>query len=52
LAAHIKDKLKIEAELIASGGGVFEVRKDEILVFSKRATGRFPEADQIIKILS
>ena len=52
LAAHIKDKLGIEVGLIASGGGVFEVRKDGDLVHSKRATGRFPEPDQIIKALS
>jgi selenoprotein W-related protein len=34
-------------ELISSGGGVFEVEIDGDLVFSKKATGRFPENAEI-----
>lgn len=37
--------------LIPSGGGVFEVRKDAELVFSKKATGRFPELSEIFALL-
>jgi len=33
--------------LIESSGGVFEVKVDGKLVYSKRATGRFPEHDEI-----
>jgi len=33
--------------LIESGGGVFEVKKDGELIFSKKATGRFPETSEI-----
>jgi selenoprotein W-related protein len=40
-----------ETELIASGGGVFEVTVDGKLIFSKRALGRFPEDDEILAIL-
>lgn len=32
-----------------SSGGVFEVTIDGRLVFSKKATGRFPEPDEIIE---
>ena len=34
-------------EIIPSVGGVFEVRKDGELVFSKKESGRFPEWDEI-----
>jgi selenoprotein W-related protein len=34
-------------EIIPSGGGVFEVTLDGEPIFSKRATGRFPELDEI-----
>jgi len=36
-----------EMILIPSGGGVFEVKVDNKLVFSKKATGRFPELQEI-----
>jgi selenoprotein W-related protein len=38
-------------ELVPSGGGVFEVSVDGSLVFSKRALGRFPEEDEILRAL-
>lgn len=37
----------MEAELIRSSGGVFEVELDGELLFSKRALGRFPEAGEV-----
>ena len=37
----------MEAELIASGGGVFEVEIDGRLVFSKKALDRFPTEEEI-----
>ena len=37
--------------LIPSGGGVFEVRKNEKLVFSKKELGRFPESNEIQDIV-
>jgi selT/selW/selH-like putative selenoprotein len=42
----------VEAELIASGGGVFEVVVDDELVFSKKARNRFPEDDEIFDALA
>ena len=38
-------------ELIPSGGGVFEVKKNEILLFSKKSQGRFPELDEVFELL-
>ena len=39
----------MEAELIASGGGVFEVEIDRNLVFSKKVLDRFPEEAEIFE---
>jgi selT/selW/selH-like putative selenoprotein len=39
-------------ELIASSGGVFEVRANGRLLFSKQATGRFPEDEEILAALA
>ena len=37
----------VEIETVPSAGGVFEVRIDGRLVYSKRATLRFPSPDEI-----
>ena len=39
-------------QLIPSGGGVFEVTKNDHLVFSKKQEGRFPEIDEVFKLLA
>ena len=38
-------------ELVASGGGVFEVSLDGRLIFSKKKLGRFPEDEEILKLI-
>ena len=40
-----------ECELIASGGGVFEIVVDGKKLFSKKALGRFPETGEIVELL-
>jgi len=47
LAAALKDRYGIKAEMIKSGGGVFEVVKDGKLIFSKKASGRFPNNQEV-----
>ena len=37
----------MKPKLIEGSGGVFEVKVDGKLIFSKRATNRFPEHDEI-----
>ena len=37
----------IESELIESSGGVFEVRLNNNLIFSKKQLGRFPKEGEI-----
>jgi selenoprotein W-related protein len=41
-----------DVELIKSGGGVFEVRNGDQLIFSKRQLGRFPEPGEIERQLA
>jgi selenoprotein W-related protein len=41
----------IKVQLIEGSGGVFEVKKDGRLIFSKKQTGRFPEPGEILKQL-
>jgi selenoprotein W-related protein len=38
-------------ELIEGSGGVFEVKRDGRLIFSKKKTGRFPEPDEVLRQL-
>ncbi len=40
-----------ELALIPAGGGVFEVRVDEVLVFSRKAEGRFPESGELKQLI-
>ena len=36
-----------EIELVKSSGGVFEITLDGELVYSKKATGRFPKWNEV-----
>lgn len=37
--------------LITSGGGVFELKLGDELLFSKKELGRFPESDEAEKLI-
>jgi selenoprotein W-related protein len=50
-AAIKKFDPKIDIELIESSGGVFEVKKDGQLIFSKKKLGRHPSPDEILQQL-
>jgi len=52
LAAAIQSAQHVDAQLIAGSGGVFDVKVDGRLIFSKKQTGRFPENDEILKLLA
>jgi selT/selW/selH-like putative selenoprotein len=41
----------VQPELIAGGGGIFDVKADGKLIFSKHETGRFPEHDEVLTAL-
>jgi len=44
----LEKEFGITPQLIRSGGGVFEVEADGILIFSKRKEYRFPSEKEII----
>ena len=48
LAAAFSD---VSVELIPGHGGVFEVKLDDKLIYTKSDTGRFPDAGEITGIL-
>jgi len=48
LAAELKSSLEdVQVELVAGGGGVFDVSCDGRLVYSKHQTGQFPSLTDI-----
>ncbi len=51
LAAAIKKRVGIEPKLIEGAGGVFDVKVDGKLIFSKHEVGRFPEDREILAAL-
>lgn len=52
LAALLKKHCAIDAELVKSSGGVFEVVVDGELVYSKKATGVFPDEMTLVRQIS
>ena len=45
----MQDQLGAEVTLIEGSGGVFDVVINKKLVYSKYATGKFPDEDQLIR---
>jgi selenoprotein W-related protein len=51
LAASIKQAFAEKSELIEGSHGVFDVKLDGELIYSKDETGRFPENEEIIDLI-
>jgi len=51
LAVELQEGLGVESEIVAGGGGIFDVVVDGELVFSKDVTGRFPEDGEVLEHL-
>ena len=50
--AEVAGSLKAHGyELIASGGGVYEIVVDGRLVFSKKSSGRFPDDGEVVRLI-
>jgi predicted Rdx family selenoprotein len=48
LAAELKEAFGVEAELIAGGGGIFDVEVDGELIYSKfQENDQFPETGEV-----
>ena len=48
LETELKKHLDLDIELIAGSGGIFEVSCDNIMIFSKKEEGHFPEPNEIL----
>ena len=51
MEATLASEFGIKAELIKGRGGVFDVVADGKLVYSKHATGRFPEEAEVVEAI-
>jgi selenoprotein W-related protein len=51
LAAAISEQFGVQSELIEGKNGIFDVVVDGDLVFSKHKAGRFPQNDEILRML-
>jgi selenoprotein W-related protein len=52
LAEAIKAKFGVDSEMIEGSGGVFDIRVDGDLIYSKKETGEFPEHQLILDLLA
>jgi selenoprotein W-related protein len=51
LAAELTKKFGATCELIASGGGVFEVVVDGELIYSKKDSGRHADTGEVARLI-
>ena len=49
--AELEEGLGEKAQLIEGKGGIFDVKVDGKLVYSKHQTGRFPESGEVLKLI-
>lgn len=47
----MKESMGLDAKLIESSGGVFEVEYGGKLIFSKRQLDRFPDEGEVMRLL-
>jgi selT/selW/selH-like putative selenoprotein len=47
----LERELGVRPTLIKGRGGVFEVRRGQELVFSKKEAGRFPAPGEVVRML-
>ena len=47
----MKESYGVTADLVRGSGGVFDVVVDGAKVYSKHATGRFPEPGEVVDLL-
>jgi selenoprotein W-related protein len=48
---ELKKEFGEEIELVAGGGGVFDISVDGNMIFSKFEKGRFPQLEEIISLI-
>jgi len=51
MGEELQNDLAAEIELVAGSNGIFDVTVDGRVVFSKYEQGRFPQTDEIIRLI-
>ncbi|MBT8346857.1 MAG: Rdx family protein [Desulfofustis sp.] len=51
MEAELRKKYDADVELVASGGGVYEITVDGKLIFSKKRLGRFPADGELERLI-
>ncbi|MBW2467452.1 MAG: Rdx family protein [Deltaproteobacteria bacterium] len=51
MGEELKKNLGAEIELIAGSNGIFDISLDGKMIFSKFDKGRFPQPDEVIKLV-
>ena len=51
LRDELSNQFNIQAELIQSSGGVFEIIRNGELIFSKKQSGRFPNNGEVASLI-
>ncbi|HBG93390.1 MAG TPA: hypothetical protein DDX12_07995 [Nitrospiraceae bacterium] len=51
LAARIEKELGYKSDLLPGSNGIFDVKVNENIIYSKHQTGRFPEEREIITLI-
>ncbi len=52
MAAAIQQRLGVSPRLVEGQGGVFDVKADGKLIYSKHEAGRFPEDREVLDALA
>lgn len=50
VSAEIKQSTGKDVELIAGGGGIFEIRQDSEIIWQKQRSGHFPKDGEAAKL--
>lgn len=51
MGEELKEKFAAEIELKAGANGIYDVVVDGNLIFSKHKAGRFPELEEIVRLI-
>jgi selT/selW/selH-like putative selenoprotein len=52
VAAELKDAFSVQARLIEGSRGIFDVKVDGRLVYSKHKTNRFPNQGELSQLIA
>ena len=51
MAEEIKRSFDVDAELVPGSNGIMDITVDGVMVFSKFKVGRFPEPDELTRLI-